>query len=181
MLYSELCQVENRGIYTAIFDYLKDTDLKDLQNTYVKADQLDQRFEFENGQKEVLFKNLSSAVTVIMAKYFSKWENLYLNFVKNDDFVNGASSVTITNGTTNNNLNNKISAYDSSELVTDNGATQDTTLQNKEVVYNLTGKEFILNMYNNNNIYDIINTDVRHTLFKNVYILGEENNESNTN
>ena len=48
---------ENHGIYTALFDNLRDSGVSDLTNQYVTAQKLDARFAFENNKKELQNKD----------------------------------------------------------------------------------------------------------------------------
>lgn len=179
MIYQDLVQSEDKGIYTALFDSLKEPNISDLTNTYITVQQLDARFAFENNMKEVYFTTLAMAVDVLTAKYLTKWTALISGILKNS-LPNGASQYQVSSGNNTLNNTNTISAYDSDAMVNDNGSNASGSSHNETTTYDLTGQEFVLTLYNNNNVYDIINTDIRKTLFKNVYILKGALNESNT-
>lgn len=162
MLYDDLIDNEGRGIYTALFDGLRDSDLSKLTDTYITANKLDSRFEFENGKKDCLIKSLTQACDILTAKYLAKWTRLINSLDKLDD---GASSKTVNGGSVE--TINSITAYDDEGFIDDTKTTQtDSTNQTK---YSLNGVKFVMNVFNNNYIYDIINSDIRKTLFRNVY------------
>lgn len=164
MIYDDLIDNEGRGIYTALFDTLRDSDLSKLTDTYITANKLDARFEFENGQKECLVKSLTQACDILTAKYLAKWTKLINTFNNLDD---GANSKTVNGGSLE--TVNSITAYDDDGFIDDTKTTQtDTTNQ---TTYNISGVSFVMNVFKNNYIYDIINSDIRKTLFRNVYTL----------
>lgn len=165
--YEELVQKDDAGIYTLLLDQLKTDDFK-LSNSYVTAQRLDARFSFENGQKDCLFDDLTKAVDVLIAKYYGKWSKLVNGFL-NDNLKDGATQTTVYNGTGNNNQTNTVSAYDSDDLLKDSGLTSSSTQDYTSKVYSLTGQVLIQNLYTNNIVYDTINTDIRHTLFNQIY------------
>ncbi len=167
MIYEDLVKQEDAGIYTMLLDRLKDESLK-LTNSYVTAQNLDARFSFENNQKECLFDDLLNAVDVLIAKYYGKWTKLINGFL-NDNLKDGATQTTVYAGSSNNNTTNSISAYDSDDLLKDSGLTADTKQDYTSSVYSLNGQMLMQNIYSNNLVYDTINTDIRHTLFRQVY------------
>ena len=114
MLYQDLVQSEKMGIYTALFDSIKDPHISDLTNTYITAQKLDARFAFENNTKECYFLTFAQAVDVLIAKYFNKWIQL-VNNVLNPNLSNGASSITETQANSKN--TNNVSPYDSQDTV----------------------------------------------------------------
>lgn len=173
MLYQDLIAGENHGIYTALFDSLRDAGVSDLKDTYITAEKLDARFSFENDDKECYFKTLQQACDVLTAKYLAKWTNLIKGVLKNN-LPAGATSYSVSDGKNELDNKNSVSAYDSNALVTDSGNNSNGTNHNELTTYDLTGQQFILNLYKNNNVYDIINTDIRKTLFRNVYTLDKE-------
>lgn len=163
MLYNDLIDNEGRGIYTALFDSLRDSDIDKLTDTYITTSKLDARFEYENGLKECVVKSLTQACDILTAKYLAKWCKLINTFDKLDD---GASSKTINGGSIE--TINSITAYDDEGFIDDTKSTQnDTTTQTK---YSMSGVNFVMNVFKNNYVYDIINSDIRKTLFRNVYI-----------
>lgn len=166
MLYEDMVISEDRGIYSALFDVLKDSGITDLSNQYITAQKLDARFAFENNLKECYFKTFQQAVDVLIGKYYNKWSNLISGVLKSN-LPSGASTVTETKSTGKN--TNNVSAYDSESLVTDSG--NDSEANTTTTVTDITGTQFIMNLYKNNTVYDIINTDIRRTLFKNIYNL----------
>lgn len=169
MLYQEMVISEDRGIYSALFDGLKDSGITDLGNQYITAQKLDARFAFENNLKECYFKTFQQAVDVLIGKYYNKWSNLISGVLKSN-LPNGASTVTETKSKGKN--TNNVSAYDSESLVTDSG--NDSEANTTTTVTDITGTQFIMNLYKNNTVYDIINTDIRRTLFRNIYNLNKE-------
>lgn len=166
--YEELVQKNDAGIYTLLLDQLKTDDNFKLANSYVTAQRLDARFSFENGLKECLFDDLTKAVDVLIAKYYDKWSKLINGFL-NDNLKDGATQTTVYNATGNNNQTNTVSAYDSDDLLKDSGLTSNSTQDYTSKVYSLTGQVLIQNLYTNNIVYDTINTDIRHTLFNQIY------------
>ena len=175
--YKELVNNNITGIYTLLLDTLKDDNLK-LTNSQVTAQRLDSRFAFENNLKECLFDDLTKATDVLIAKYYGKWIKLIDGFL-NGNLKDGATQTTVYNGNSNNDSTSSISAYDSDELLKDNGLTGNTKQDYTSSVYSLSGQVLIQNLYTNNLVYDTINTDIRHTLFNQIYT--EENNENYTN
>ena len=169
MLYQDMVISEDRGIYSALFDGLKDSGITDLGNQYITAQKLDARFAFENNLKECYFKTFQQAVDVLIGKYYNKWSNLISGVLKSN-LPNGASTVTETKSTGKN--TNNVSAYDSESLVTDSG--NDSEANTTTTVTDITGTQFIMNLYKNNTVYDIINTDIRRTLFRNIYNVNKE-------
>lgn len=169
MLYQDLIVQDDKGIYTALLDKLGSDD---IVNNTITAQRLDARFSFENNLKECLFDSLDNAVDVLLAKYSSKWTKLLSAY--NNKLPDGATSYTLTNSEQSANNTNNISAYDSSDMLPDSGSNSDSSVNSDDTQYTLTGKQLILNLYNKVNIYDIINTDIRKTLFRNVQILDQE-------
>lgn len=169
MLYQDLIIQDGKGIYTALLDKLGSNN---IVNDIITAQKLDSRFSFENNLKECLFHSIDAASVVLIAKYSSKWIKLLSSY--NDKLPAGATSYTLTNSKQNANNTNNISAYDSSDMLPDSGTNTDSTVNVDETHYTLTGKQLILNLYKNVNIYDIINADIRKTLFRNVHILDKE-------
>lgn len=169
MLYQDLIIQDDKGIYTALLDKLGSNN---IANDTITAQKLDSRFSFENNLKECLFDSLDKASDVLIAKYSFKWTKLLSAF--NNKLPDGATSYTLTNSKQSANNTNNISAYDSSDLLPDSGNNSDSSINADETQYTLSGKQLILNLYNNVNIYDIINADIRKTLFRNVQFLDKE-------
>lgn len=165
--YEELLQKNDAGIYTLLLDQLKSDDFK-LANSYVTSQRLDARFSFENNLKECLFDDLTKAVDVLIAKYYNKWSKL-VNGILNDNLKDGATQTTVYNGTGNSDQTNTVSAYDSDDLLKDSGLTANTKQDYTSKVYSLNGQVLIQSLYTNNVVYDTINTDIRHTLFNQIY------------
>lgn len=166
--YEQNARAENHGIYTALFDSLRDSGVSDLTNQYVTAQKLDARFGFENNQKELLFDNFQLACDVLLAKYYSKWVNLIQGVLKSN-LPAGASTITETKNSGGSTTTNNISAYDTSDLIPNDSSTIDNNQTVTTTTTDITGTQFIMNLYKNSSIYDIINEDIRHTLFSNVY------------
>lgn len=165
--YEKLVQKDDAGIYTLLLDQLKSDDFK-IANAYVTAQRLDARFAFENNLKECLFDNLTKAVDVLIAKYYGKWSKL-ITGILNDNLKDGATQTTVYNGTGNSDQTNTVSAYDSDDLLKDSGLTANTKQDYTSKVYSLNGQVIIQSLYTNNVVYDTINTDIRHTLFNQIY------------
>lgn len=169
MLYQDLTIKANKGIYAALLDKLGSNN---IATDTITAQKLDTRFSFENNLKECLFDDLDNAADVLVARYSFKWSKLMAAF--SSSIPDGASNYTVTNSKQNVNNTSSISAYDSDDLLKDSGANSDATGNTSTTVYDLNGQELILNLYSNANIYDIINTDIRKTLFRNIQILDKE-------
>lgn len=165
--YEELVQKNDVGIYTLLLDQLKSDDFK-IANAYVTSQRLDARFSFENNLKECLFDDLTKAVDVLIAKYYGKWTKL-ITGILNDNLKDGATQTTVYNGTGNSDQTNTVSAYDSDDLLKDSGLTANTKQDYTSKVYSLNGQVLIQSLYTNNLVYDTINTDIRHTLFNQIY------------
>lgn len=167
MIYEDLVKQDGTGIYTLLLDRLKDDDFK-IANAYVTSQRLDARFAFENNLKECLFDNLTNAVDVLIATYYGKWTKLITGLL-NNNLKDGATQTTVYAGSSTNNTTNSISAYDTDDLLKDSGLTADTKQDYTSNVYSLSGQMLMQNMYSNNLVYDTINADIRHTLFRQVY------------
>lgn len=169
MLYQDLTIKDNKGIYAALLDKLGSNN---IASDLITAQKLDTRFSFENNLKECLFVDLDNAADVLVVKYSFKWSKLMAAF--SSTIPDGASNYTVTNSKQNVNNTSSISAYDSDDLLKDSGTNSDASGNTSTTVYDLSGQELIYNLYSNNNIYDIINTDIRKTLFRNIQILDKE-------
>lgn len=167
MIYEDLVKQEDAGIYTLLLDKLQNSGLT-IANAYVTAQRLDARFSFENNQKDCYFDDLTKAVDVLIATYYNKWLHL-VNAFENGLLSDGASSKTVYTGSGSGENKNNISAYDSDDLVSDSSLTTNTKQDYTNTVYDLTGQELIKDVYNNNFVYDTINSDIRHTLFNQIY------------
>ena len=167
MIYEDLVKQEDAGIYTLLLDKLQNSGLT-IANAYVTAQRLDARFAFENNQKDCYFDDLTKAVDVLIATYYSKWLHL-VNAFENGLLSDGASSKTVYTGSGSGENKNNISAYDSDDLVSDSSLTTNTKQDYTNIVYDLTGQELIKDVYSNNFVYDTINSDIRHTLFNKIY------------
>lgn len=165
--YEQNALAENHGIYTALFDSLRDSGVSDLTNQYVTAQKLDARFAFENNTKELLFDNFQTACDVLLAKYYTKWVNLIEGVLKSN-LPAGASTITETKNSGGNTTTNNTSAYDTSDLIPTDSTTVDNNQTITTTTTDITGTQFIMNLYKNSSIYDIINADIRHTLFSNI-------------
>lgn len=167
MIYEDLVKQEDAGIYTLLLDKLQNSGLT-IANAYVTAQRLDARFSFENNQKDCYFDDLTKAVDVLIATYYNKWLHL-VNAFENGLLSDGASSKTVYTGSGSGENKNNISAYDSDDLVSDSSLTTSTKQDYTNIVYDLTGQELIKDVYSNNFVYDTINSDIRHTLFNQIY------------
>lgn len=167
MIYEDLVKQEDAGIYTLLLDKLQNSGLA-ITNAYVTAQRLDARFSFENNQKDCYFDDLTKAVDVLIATYYNKWLHL-VNAFENGLLSDGASSKTVYTGSGSGENKNNISAYDSDDLVSDSSLTTNTKQDYTNTVYDLTGQELIKDVYSNNFVFDTINSDIRHTLFNQIY------------
>ena len=167
MIYENLVKQEDAGIYTLLLDKLQNSGLT-IANAYVTAQRLDARFAFENNQKDCYFDDLTKAVDVLIATYYNKWLHL-VNTYENGLLSDGASSKTVYTGSGSGENKNNISAYDSDDLVSDSSLTTNTKQDYTNTVYDLTGQELIKEVYSNNFVYDTINSDIRRTLFNQIY------------
>lgn len=169
MIYSEAVASNlNHGIYWELTQH-KNFDLN-IVNDLVTADYLDKSFYFHNGDKTIQKDNLtlSDYSDIILASYYDKWKT-YINVLLDNEFKNGESSrsETTTKGTVTN--TNKVSAYDSNDLIDDsaveqnNNITATTTLTTQDSTLNM------LNVYQKYSVYAMIETDIRKTLFNIVY------------
>lgn len=169
MIYSEaVANNSNHGIYWELTQH-KNFDLN-IVNELVTADYLDKSFYFHNGDKIIQKDNLtlSDYSDIILASYYDKWKT-YINVLLDKEFKNGESSrsETTTKGTVTN--TNKVSAYDSNDLIDDsaveqnNNITATTTLTTQDSTLNM------LNVYQKYSVYAMIETDIRKTLFNIVY------------
>lgn len=165
--YEDTCLSENHGIYTALFDDLKDSGATDLLNSYITAVKLDERFAFENNDKEMLFPNFQIACDVLIARFYVKWNNLIQGVLKTN-LPNGASTMTETKNSGGQTTTNNISAYDTSDLIPNDSTNVDNDQTVTTTTTDITGTQFIMTLYKNGSIYDIINTDIRHTLFSHI-------------
>lgn len=158
MLYSEVAQ--NDGIYKQLFA-LPHFELP-ITNDVVTVDFLDKKFLFQNANKDLQLPNLQVAAQIVAAKYYDKW-NTYIKAVLSKNLPNGETTTTETTGTTNNN----VSAMDAPTSVPVNG--QDLHTSTTTTVNSAQNTSFLLNLYQKYSIYDMIDTDIRRTLFLNVY------------
>lgn len=180
MIYQNLVsQNGSGGIYTALLSKLSNSTLN-LTNSYVTAQRLDARFAFENNSKECYFEDINNAVDVLLAKFYTKWEHLFSAF-ENDKLETGASQTRVYSGSTNASSKSQISAYDTTELIDDSGLTNAGTTNYNSSEFSLTGQQLIQTIYTNNVVYDTINSDIRHTLFSQIYVVKDTPNESITN
>ena len=81
----------------------------------------------------------------------------------------GASTITETKNSGGSTTTNNVSAYDTSDLIPNDSTKIDNNQTVTTTTTDITGTQFIMNLYKNSSIYDIINADIRHTLFSNVY------------
>lgn len=165
--YEENCLSEQHGIYTSLFNSLKDSGVTDLTNQYVTAQKLDERFAFENNDKELLVPNFQVACDILISKYYTKWTNLIQSILKTS-LPNGASTITETKNTGGQTTTNNVSAYDTTDLVPNDSTNTDNNQTVTTTTTDITGTKFIITLYKNGTIYDIINSDIRRTLFSNI-------------
>ena len=169
MIYSEVvANNSNHGIYWELLQH-KNFDLN-IVNDLVTVDYLDKSFYFHNGTKTIQKDNLtlSDYSDIILASYYDKWKT-YINVLLDNEFKNGTSSrsETTTTGTVTN--TNKVSAYDSNDLIDDSAVQQNNNIT---ATTTLTTQDSILQMlsvYQKYSVYAMIDTDIRKTLFNIVY------------
>ena len=169
MIYSEaVANNLNHGIYWELTQH-KHFDLN-IVNDLVTADYLDKGFYFHNGDKTIQKDNLtlSDYSDIILASYYDKWKT-YINVLLDNEFKNGESSrsETTTKGTVTN--TNKVSAYDSNDLIDDSAVEQNNNITATTTLTTQDSTLKMLNVYQKYSVYAMIETDIRKTLFNIVY------------
>ena len=169
MIYSEaVANNSNHGIYWELTQH-KNFDLN-IVNDLVTADYLDKGFYFHNGDKTIQKDNLtlSDYSDIILASYYDKWKT-YINVLLDTEFKNGESSrsETTTKGTVTN--TNKVSAYDSNDLIDDSAVEQNNNITATTTLTTQDSTLKMLNVYQKYSVYAMIETDIRKTLFNIVY------------
>lgn len=169
MIYSEaVANNLNHGIYWELTQH-KNFDLN-IVNDLVTADYLDKGFYFHNGDKTIQKDNLtlSDYSDIILASYYDKWKT-YINVLLDNEFKNGTSSrsETTTTGTVTN--TNKVSAYDSNDLIDDSAVQQNNNITATTTLTTQDSTLKMLNVYQKYSVYAMIETDIRKTLFNIVY------------
>ena len=169
MIYSEaVANNLNHGIYWELTQH-KHFDLN-IVNDLVTADYLDKGFYFHNGDKTIQKDNLSLSdySDIILASYYDKWKT-YINVLLDNEFKNGESSrsETTTKGTVTN--TNKVSAYDSNDLIDDSAVEQNNNITATTTLTTQASTLNMLNVYQKYSVYAMIETDIRKTLFNIVY------------
>ena len=169
MIYSEVvANNSNHGIYWELTQH-KNFDLN-IVNDLVTADYLDKGFYFHNGDKTIQKDNLSLSdySDIILASYYDKWKT-YINVLLDNEFKNGESSrsETTTKGTVTN--TNKVSAYDSNDLIDDSAVEQNNNITATTTLTTQASTLNMLNVYQKYSVYAMIETDIRKTLFNIVY------------
>ena len=96
-------------------------------------------------------------------------KSLTIQGVLKSNLPAGASTITETKNGGGSTTTNNVSAYDTSDLIPNDSTTIDNNQTVTTTTTDITGTQFIMNLYKNGSIYDIINSDIRHTLFSNVY------------
>lgn len=162
MLYKDF--VGSGGIYSAIFAVDGIQDKLPLINDVVTVESLDAKFMYQNSQKEVNegLIDLSNTVKIILAKYFDKWTN-YADVLLKENKPLGTTT------TVNSTMNQKAqtSAMDSAELIDTDGSKSDS--ETTQTTISQRDRTQYLTTYQRYSIYDMIDTDIRRLLFKNVY------------
>lgn len=169
MIYSEaVANNLNHGIYWELTQHKK-FDLN-IVNDLVTADYLDKGFYFHNGDKTIQKDNLtlSDYSDIVLASYYDKWKT-YINVLLDNEFKNGESSrsETTTTGTVTN--TNKVSAYDSNDLIDDSAVQQNNNITATTTLTTQDSTLKMLNVYQKYSVYAMIETDIRKTLFNIVY------------
>ena len=169
MIYSEaVANNLNHGIYWELTQH-KNFDLN-IVNDLVTADYLDKGFYFHNGDKTIQKDNLtlSDYSDIILASYYDKWKT-YINVLLDTELKNGESSrsETTTKGTVTN--TNKVSAYDSNDLIDDSAVEQNNNITATTTLITQDSTLKMLNVYQKYSVYAMIETDIRKTLFNIVY------------
>ena len=80
----------------------------------------------------------------------------------------GASTITETKNSGGSTTTNNVSAYDTSDLIPNDSIKVDNDQTVTTTTTDITGTQFIMNLYKDSTIYDIINADIRRTLFSNI-------------
>lgn len=166
MIYSDF--VNGSGIYQIL---AKNENFKlPIFNQITTPVNLDNSFMFHNGNKEVCegITDLTTAASILMVDFYNKWDN-YIKTVLNSSALLGGGNSTVSkqSGTITN--ANQVSAYDSEEFVNDSQTTQTNNITNSTTATSISDLQELLTLYNNNEVYDIINMDIRKTLFGSVY------------
>lgn len=169
MIYSELVARNSKhGIYWELAQH-KNFDLN-IVNDLVTTDYLDKSFYFHNGGKTISKDNLtlSDYSDIVLASYYDKWKT-YINVLLDNEFKNGASShsETTTKGTVTN--TNKVSAYDSNDLIDDSSVEQNNNITATTTLTTQDSTLKMLSVYQKYSVYAMIDTDIRKTLFNIVY------------
>lgn len=158
---------KDKGIYKAIFD-LPNVKLN-VTNDVITTDYLDSSFMFHNGGKIVVdnLTDIDMAAKIIVTDYYPKWLNFVDSILQGSNLTYGTSTHQETTG--NNTATNKVSAYDSNDLVNDGQTSQNNLITSDTTVTNLNDLNNLIELYQNNKVYDIINSDIRTILFHNIY------------
>lgn len=156
MLYSE----STENIYHQLYS-LPNFNLK-LTTDLVTVDFLDKKFLFQNANKELQLSDLNLAAQIISAKFYDKWDT-YINAVLSKNLPQGDTTTTETSASSSDN----VAAMDSPDNVPVSG--QDAHSKVTTTVAGAKSVGDLLTLYQKYSIYDMIDTDIRRTLFLNVY------------
>ena len=156
MKYSETTQ----NIYSQLYK-IPNFNLT-LTNSLVTIDFLDKKFSYQNANKELLLDDLSLAAQIIVAKYYDKW-NTYISTVLSKNLPVGETTTTESVA----NSNDNVTAMDSPTNIPVSG--QDAHSKVTTTVATAKNVGDLLSVYQKYSIYDMIDTDIRRTLFLNVY------------
>lgn len=156
MKYSETTQ----NIYSQLYK-IPNFNLP-LTNSLVTIDFLDKKFSYQNDGKELLLTDLSLAAQIIVAKYYDKW-NTYISTVLSKNLPVGETTTTESVA----NSSDNVAAMDSPTNIPVSG--QDAHSKVTTTVATAKNVGDLLSVYQKYSIYDMIDTDIRRTLFLNVY------------
>ena len=156
--YSDWCKTN-----TGIFTQLQNAKPLPFITTDKPVSSLDTEFLVENSSKQMVFTDVDTLVSCLIAEFYDNWVDL-TNFYKQIPIGVTAETTTTSNDKTTGKdqvaLNNDSSLYDISGNSTD--STNNTSTQTKDF---LAYKNFVLS----NNFYDIIKSNIRNYIFINVY------------
>lgn len=175
MKYSDYIEQGGKGIITLLGE---NQTLKFLLSDVIKP--LDDTFLMENGNKnftisvENMLKannDLTPVANMLKIKYAKYWNVLYNSQVKDTDPIYTSITIGDSELNTTGNTTNKVSGYDSSDMIDSDGSntTGNTTNTNSVKTLNYDDLTNLLSELKNNVFYDKIFTDIRNYIFSTLY------------
>lgn len=175
MRYSEYIEKGGKGIITLLGE---NQALKFLLSDNIKP--LDDTFLMENGNKnftisvESMLKvnnDLTPVANMLKIKYAKYWNVLYNSQPKDTDPIYTSITTGNSEANTTGNTTNKVSGYDSSDMIDSDGSntTGNTTNTNSVKTLDYTELTNLLSELKNNVFYDKIFTDIRNYIFSTLY------------